>query len=499
MSRSFRRVIVVVLAGGVLWSCGSERVTVSEGGQGAGEQVRRSLSKAAVDRGVTQAVVVVTVREDGMPVPGAAVEFSRSISGRSAQYAWSGTTDEVGRARVALGENATGYYQARAWQDGNLLGRWSSIPINGGYEVLLDLAVGGKARVTGSSLLSSAPEEIAVGVVVSLTGPNASYGLSVRDGFELALEEVNGSGLIAQKIRFIVEDYRGTAAGAVETFGKLIHQDRVPVILGPGISTAAQEAFPFAQENQVVAFSSTSSAAGLSAIGDFIFRAGLTVDVIVPVGVTTTRERLGYQRVAVLYDRIDLYSQSGYEALTEAFADNGVAVVATETFETGDTDFSAQLTRIEALDPDAVFVSALSPEMTLILIQGRDLGASFIILEMTIDEVKAAGAAAEGAITFTSWIHTASTPGNQAFVQKYEETYGQNPNPWAAQSYAAVYVLAEALAKAKSTDARAIRAAMAGIRDFDTVLGSFSFDADGDAIYDPLILVVRDGRLEVFE
>jgi branched-chain amino acid transport system substrate-binding protein len=456
------------------------------------------LSKAAVDRGVTQAVVVVTVREDGMPVPGAAVEFSRSISGRSAQYAWSGTTDEVGRARVALGENATGYYQARAWQDGNLLGRWSSIPINGGYEVLLDLAVGGKARVTGSSLLSGAPEAIFVGVVVSLTGPNALYGLSVRNGFELALEEVNGSGLIAQKIRFIVEDYRGTAAGAVETFGKLIHQDRVPVILGPGISTAAVEAFPFAQENQVVAFSSISSAAGLSAIGDFIFRASLTVDRMVPVGVATTREKLGYQRVAVLYDRIDLYSQSGYEALTEAFADNGVEVVATETFETGDTDFSAQLTRIQALDPDAVFVSALSLERTLIL-QGRDLGVPFIFLGMTIDEVQAAGASAEGAITFTGWTHTATTPGNPVFVQKYGETYGENPNPWAAQSYAAVHVLAEALAKAKSTDARAIRAAMAGIRDFDTVLGSFSFDADGDAIYDPLILVVRDGRLEVFE
>jgi branched-chain amino acid transport system substrate-binding protein len=456
------------------------------------------LSKAAVDRGVTQAVVVVTVREDGMPVPGAAVEFSRSISGRSAQYAWSGTTDEVGRARVALGENATGYYQARAWQDGNLLGRWSSIPINGGYEVLLDLAVGGKARVTGSSLLSSAPEEIAVGVVVSLTGPNALYGLSVRNGFELALEEVNGSGLIAPKIRFIVEDYRGTAAGAVETFGKLIHQDRVPVILGPGISTAAVEAFPIAQENQVVAFSSISSAAGLSAIGDFIFRASLTVDRMVPVGVATTREKLGYQRVAVLYDRIDLYSQSGYEALTEAFADNGVEVVATETFETGDTDFSAQLTRIQALDPDAVFVSALSLERTLIL-QGRDLGVPFIFLGMTIDEVQAAGASAEGAITFTGWTHTATTPGNPVFVQKYGETYGENPNPWAAQSYAAVHVLAEALAKGKSTDAHAIRAAMADIRDFDTVLGSFSFDADGDAIYDPLILVVRDGRLEVFE
>ena len=182
MSRSFRRVIVVVLAGGVLWSCGSERVTVSEGGQGAGEQVRRSLSKAAVDRGVTQAVVVVTVREDGMPVPGAAVEFSRSISGRSAQYAWSGTTDEAGRARVALGENATGYYQARAWQDGNLLGRWSSIPINGGYEVLLDLAVGGKARVTGSSLLSSAPEDsLTQEEVLALVEVSMSQGLEVTE------------------------------------------------------------------------------------------------------------------------------------------------------------------------------------------------------------------------------------------------------------------------------------------------------------------------------
>ena len=431
MSRSFRRVIGMVLACGVLWSCGSERVTVSEVWE-TGEQVGRPLSKPAFRRDATQAVVVVTVREDG-PVPGARVEFSRSISGRSTQYAWSDTTDAAGQTKVALG--STGYYQARAWQDGNLLGRWSSIPINGGYEVLLDLPVGGKARVRGSSLLSLAPEAVAVGVVLPLTGPFASLGLSMRDGFELALEEVNRSGLLAPKIRFIVEDSRGTAAGAVETFGKLIHQDGVPVILGPAISTAAQEAFPIAQRNQVVAFSSTSSAAGLSAVGDFIFRAGLTVDVIVPGGVTTTRERLGYQRVAVLFDRIDLYSQSAHEVMREAFADNGVEVVATETFETGDTDFSAQLTRIQALDPDAVFVSALSPEMTLIL-QGGDLGVPFIVLEMTIDEVQAAGASAEGAITFTGWTHTATTPGNPAFVQKYGETYGKNPNPWAAQSYA---------------------------------------------------------------
>jgi branched-chain amino acid transport system substrate-binding protein len=341
--------------------------------------------------------------------------------------------------------------------------------------------------------------EIPIGVVVALTGRFADeIGIPMHNGFELARAEINHSRMLGgAKITFITEDDQSVSS--VEALNKLIHQDGVSAITGLAISGQAIHSFPIAQENGVVCFSSVSSASGLSAIGDFIFRASLTVDRMVPVGVATTREKLGYQRVAVLYDRIDLYSQSGYEALTEAFADNGVEVVATETFETGDTDFSAQLTRIEALDPDAVFVSALSPEMTLILIQGRDLGTSFIILEMTIDEVKAAGAAAEGAITFTSWIHTASTPGNQAFVQKYEETYGQNPNPWAAQSYAAVYILAEAIGDAQSKHPTAIRDAMANIMDFDTVLGQFSFDVVGDAVYNPIILIVDNGQFQVFE
>jgi branched-chain amino acid transport system substrate-binding protein len=357
----------------------------------------------------------------------------------------------------------------------------------------------GQLLVPGPPEMEDMSAEIPIGVVVALTGRFAGeIGIPMLNGFELARDEINNSGQLGEAtITFITEDDQSESA--VDAFNKLIHQDGVSAITGLAISGQAIHSFPIAQENGVVCFSSVSSASGLSAIGDFIFRASLTVDRMVPVGVATTREKLGYQRVAVLYDRIDLYSQSGYEALTEAFADNGVEVVATETFETGDTDFSAQLTRIEALDPDAVFVSALSPEMTLILIQGRDLGTSFIILEMTIDEVKAAGAAAEGAITFTSWIHTASTPGNQAFVQKYEETYGQNPNPWAAQSYAAVYILAEAIGDAQSKHPTAIRDAMANIMDFDTVLGQFSFDVVGDAVYNPIILIVDNGQFQVFE
>ena len=494
MRGSIRSVLMFLLAGGVTWSCSGERVTTPQRTE-ADLSARGPLSKPAVRRDVTQAVVVVTVRQDASPVGGATVEFSRSVSGRAADYAWSATTDEKGEARVEIdGDDVSGYYQARAWQDGNMLGSWSSIPINGGYVLRVDLPVGGKARVTGSSIL------IPIGVVLPLNTPG---GQAIKNGFELALEEVNGSSQPGgASIRFIVEDSRSTVEGAVEAFNKLIHQNGVPAILGPTISTEAKEAFPIAQQNQVVALSSTSSAAGLSAIGDFIFRVGLSVNVLVPGSVRQTQEKLGYQRVAMMVDQKDVFSRSSDEALRRALVENGVEILARETFETGDTTFAEQLNRIKALRPDAIFVSTLAAELVEILVQGRQLGiptdVPFITLEMTIDEVRAAGDAAEGAISFTTWTSTALTPGNQAFVENYKAKYGTDASRRSAQSYAALYILAEAIRNAPSADAVAIRDAMADI-DLDTVLGRFSFDADGDAVYDPIVLVVRGGKFEVFE
>ncbi len=101
------------------------------------------------------------------------------------------------------------------------------------------------------------------------------------------------------------------------------------------------------------------------------------------------------------------------------------------------------------------------------------------------------------------------TPGNQRFVQEYGTCQpneaciggisGPKPNNYAARSYAALYILAEAIANVESSDASAIRDALANISNFDTILGKFSFDENGDAVYDPKILIVKDGKLELFE
>lgn len=342
--------------------------------------------------------------------------------------------------------------------------------------------------------------EFSVGVVLPLTGHLASTGQLMKQGFELAFDEINTDPESQTKLTFIMEDDSSTVPGAVAAFNRLIQQEGLSVILGPASSAATQAAFPIAQDNQVVAISPTSGARGLSAIGDFVFRIPLTTAVVIPRGIQATQAVLGYQRVATLYDSTDLFSTDRDQTLRETFTAQGIEVLTTDSFASGDTAFAAQLTRIKELNPDAIFVSALPPEKPGILIQGYQLGLSvpFFVSSLTDREVEAAGVAAEGAITFTGWLPTDTTPGNQAFVESYRAAFDSEPTAFAALSYASVYVLARALEQAPATDSVSIRDALAALR-VDTLLGAFSFDANGDAIYEPKALIVRNGRLIPFE
>ena len=343
--------------------------------------------------------------------------------------------------------------------------------------------------------------EIAIGVVLPLTGQLASTGERMKQGLELALNEITSVQRSDTRLKFIIEDDNSTPEGAVAAFNKLIHEDDVSVIIGPATSSATQAAFPVAQENQVVAISPTSGARGLSAIGDFVFRVPLATNIVALQGVETTYAKLNYQRVATMYNETDLFSTDRDTALREAFTALGVEVLTTEVFQSDDTDFSAQLAEIKALEPDAIFISALPPEKPGILIQAHELGISvpIIMSSLTNIDVAAAEAAAEGAITFIGWLSTDDTPGNQAFVQNYNMTYDTTPDVFAVASYTAVYILAEAIKNAQATDAISIRDALANISDFDTVFGKFSFNADGDAVYEQKALIVKDGTLEPFE
>ncbi|MDE0298578.1 MAG: ABC transporter substrate-binding protein [Candidatus Poribacteria bacterium] len=346
--------------------------------------------------------------------------------------------------------------------------------------------------------------EISIGVVYpSPVGKFEPVRTRLEHGLELALEEINNAQLGDARIRLIAEEDSNNVDGAVEAFNKLIHEDGVPAIIGPLTSSQSEAAFPIAQENRVVAFSSTSFATGLSALGDYIFRVSLTSDALIPHLVEVTHTKLGYQRAAIITDETDLVSQSGDRAFRDALSENGVTIVSREGWRPGETDLAAHLTRIKESDPQVVFIATVPNDMPEIMIMGRELGLPFsvpyIVAQVSNDEVHAASGAAEGLFSTSNWMSTTSTPMNQAFNRNYHAKFGREPNTWAAQSYTTLYILAEAIANARTADSESIRNALADIRDLDTVLGSFSFDAVGDALYDPTIIVVENGELKRLE
>ena len=341
---------------------------------------------------------------------------------------------------------------------------------------------------------------IPIGVVLAETGQFApAYGLSMRDGFKLASEHINNSGMLGgAKLKLIIKDDQSVSA--VDAVNELIAEG-VPAIVGFAISTQLEQVIPIAEENGVVVVSSVSSAPDLSARGEFIFRVGLNSGVLNPAAVKATHEKSGYQTAATIYHLGDTYATRSDEEFRAALVESGVEIVATEIYQGDETDYSAQLTRIMELNPDVLFISALGSHIPQIMIQARQLmpSVAFVVPELTNIEVAAAGDAAEGATTAIGWLSTTDVPMNQAFVQSYTAKHGMEPVAWAAQSYATLNILTAAIAAAQSDDAMAIRDALANIMDFDTVLGKFSFDPNGEAVYDPIVLTVNNGQFEVFE
>lgn len=341
---------------------------------------------------------------------------------------------------------------------------------------------------------------ITIGIAVAETGDNAEpYGLPMLSGLELAQEELN---MLGANIMFVREDNMSTLEGSKAAVQALVDQG-VPAIIGVGISTQLKGAFPIAQEAGVVAFSPISSAAGLSGeIGNYVFRAGLATNILIPRGVMQTHAALQYESAAIIYDDADTYSTSLKDELTKALETAGVTLLTTEKFVTTDTDFMTQITNIKGMEPDVVFVAALSTQMVQIIMQADSPAIAsgttrLIVPDLTAAEVTAAGAAAENAIAFAGWSELDDDPKNQAFVQSYMDKHGSIPSPWAAQAFATLNILANAINNAGSTDAADIRDALAQTMSFPTILGPFSFDENGEAIYEQIVVLeVKDGKLQ---
>lgn len=339
-----------------------------------------------------------------------------------------------------------------------------------------------------------------IGVVSYLSGSGAAYGEAITSGLELALEEINAKGEV--EINLIIEDSAGKQDQALTAAQKLMNSENVTALIGPTLSTEMNVVGPEADLNGVPTIGTSTTAAGIPQLGEYIFRNSLPEALAIPASIDKAIEKYDAKKVAILYGNDDVFTKSGFDTMKAAAEEKGLEILTIETFQKGQSDYNAQLTKIKGLNPDLILASALYNEGAVIMDQARKMGIDVPFVGgngfNSPEVIKIAGDAADGLIVATPWYAEKDDPKVKDFVTKFEEKYGKKPDQFAAQAYDALYIYAEALKNAGSNDRDAFRDALAEVK-INGILGDFAFDEEGDVIMEPTVLVIEDGAFKIFE
>jgi branched-chain amino acid transport system substrate-binding protein len=340
------------------------------------------------------------------------------------------------------------------------------------------------ALATAVSFGAAQAAPIKIGVAEALSGGAAQYGTSIRNGFQMAADEINAAGGVnGNKIELVIEDEQGKKDEAINAFKKLIFQDKALMLFGPTLSNSAAAADPIAQASKIVVFGTSNTADGITSIGDHVFRNSVTEADVLPVTIKVAAKVAQIKKVAVMYGNDDVFTKSGYDAFKKALDDQKMPVTTTETFAKGDVDFKAQLTKIKATNPDAIVLSALIAEGAPIMVQARQLGINVPFIGGNgMNSVKVfdlAKGASDGLWVGSPWSIENRTPANNSFIIAYTKKYSAAPDQFAAQAYDAMHIATEALKKVKLTgdlakDREAVRAALPAVK-WNGATGAFAF------------------------
>lgn len=357
---------------------------------------------------------------------------------------------------------------------------------------------GGK---TGGAVSSGAKNAAKIGFTAALTGGAAAYGKSEEEGVRLAVEEINKKGDFP--IDLLVEDTKAVPADSMNATKKLI-QEKVSMIIGPMTSNEAKAAGPIIQNAKVPSLEISVTAENITDIGDCIFRNSVPESKNIPQTVKKTHKLLGYKTAAILYAHDNEQHVTAQKYFQKTMEEEGVQVIDVETFGSKDSEYSAQLTNIQHKAPDVIVVCSYYQEGSRILKMMREMGMDQPVLGdngfVSPELGKMAGAAADNVYVSSMWSADRKDEKVQKFVENYTKAYGRAPDQFAASAYDGVYMAMDAMQRAgTTTDHKKIRDALAQMKDFKGVCGTFSFDEKRDPVVDLILMKMQDGKFGVVD
>jgi len=349
-------------------------------------------------------------------------------------------------------------------------------------------------------------ETYLVGVTGPFTGDGAQYGEMFRMAAEMKADEINEAGGInGIPLELEFQDDKGDPKEAANTAQKLGSNPRVLAVVGHFNSSCSLAGKEVYNSMGVLQLSPGSTNVTVCEGGDWTFRNVYRDDFQGYFIADFLKYVMGYNRVAVFFDNDD-YGRGLRDAFAERANEIGLEIVEEEAYVRDTQEYTPQLTQIMAKKPDAIFISGLYANAAMILTQARNLGLDTPFIGgdglLSSDLVTNAGKAAEGVIVTCPFLPTVGDEKTQKFVTDFEARYGTQPDAWAALSYDAVGIVAEAIAKV-GPERKAIRDYIAAMntpeKGYDGVAGLTYFNADGDTMKPLIVAVVKDGVFVPYE
>jgi branched-chain amino acid transport system substrate-binding protein len=366
--------------------------------------------------------------------------------------------------------------------------------------IVLTLLAGGACRseAPAENTVDGGNGDIRVGLILDLSGEGAAAGQSLKNGAEMARDEINaGGGVLSRQVELVVEDGRGTPEQAGAAVAKLTGEGRVRALVG-GLGSAGGSAAAKAQAGQVPFVVASVTDPKATEAGDYVFRVAVPDSFQGEAMAKYAANNLIAGSAAILSEADSAYGDGLARVFDETFSGLGGRVVQRQTYAGSDQDFKSQLTTISAANPDVIYVPGRDARIAAIARQAKELGIRASLLGSdgwTSPQVlQAGGSALDGVYATGLYSADDPTPEARKFASAYRTRYGNPPDAHAALGYDAVRLLADAISRAGSDAGPKLRAALGQTANFGGVTGAITLTPERNATRPTVIFKLQDGK-----
>lgn len=350
----------------------------------------------------------------------------------------------------------------------------------------------------------SADDTIKIGVFLPLTGQNAFGGQLELEGVQMAAKE--NPTVLGKKIELFVVDNKSDKVESANAVKRLIEKEKVQAIIGTYGSSLAMAGGEVSEKAGIPQVGTSCTNPLVTQGKKYIFRVCF-IDPYQGAGAATyAYKTLGLKTAAMLVDVANDYSVGLSKYFNKSFTKLGGKVVSVLNYQSGDQDFTAQLTKIISEKPDVLFIPSYFAEGAIIMKQAKELGATFKIMggdAMDNPEITAIGGKAVEGFVHTTFPYDPSmknmTPMAKKFTEGWKATYpDKEPNVNAALGYDAYMIILDAITRAGKADPESIAKALAATKGFQGVTGATTINETHDAEKPVGLVIIKDGK-KVYE